>query len=276
MTMASATVIDFATARARLARRGGAAALREAARWQRRDELSEEGRRIEAEDRTRFYSELETWPRAFHGLRSRLDYELGSCGLARLRNARSRSCGYTDAWFLGQLHAELAFLRSAALRVRRARAQGSGSRLRPRLDELAVRKATIRWRLFEAGWRRLGRGTLEPVARRELEEERGRLLRGIPAHARALAILLRRLEVGVYERGPRRGQPYTEEGRDRREGEVARHAGRLAAMRSRLAEIEREPDPLRAWGLYARAREERPRFAAAPPRRASDSRVSER
>ena len=252
MTMASATVIDFATARARLARRGGAHAPREAATRRRQGEASEEEGKTEAEERARFYSELATWPRPFHELRSRLDYELGSCGLARLRNARSRSCGYTDAWFLSQLHAELAFLRSAALRVRRARAEGSGFRLRPRLAELAVRKATIRWRLFEAGWRRLGRGTLEPVARRELEEESGRLRRGIPALARALATLSRRLEVGVYERGPRRGQPYTEEGRSRREGEAARCAARLAALRSRLAEIEREPDPLRAWGLYVR------------------------
>lgn len=255
--MEGATIIDFSQARNRFSRR---IAHRE---QRRREGLRSDFDQITGyaqRERERWLADLETWPRAFQQLRTReerdtepdqvLDGDYGAASYARCRGDLRERQGFRWAYHDG-VRGAVVVLHTCLSKRKEERARGSKAWVTRRTRELPKVKRQLLWTLWLYGKRRIERADFEPHARQELA-----WVDTIPSRTEkaqeAIREIRARLGRGLYDIGPKKGLPFAPEFRKELARRIAVIEEDIARWERRAEEVQAEPDPLRAWGLYRR------------------------
>jgi hypothetical protein len=225
-----------------------------------------------AAERERWIADLATWPPPFQrALHQHVEIRTS---LDRLRDVADgfnisagpewvdtcRGCaGAADVPTIGHssghayyrsLRSALGELQAAATRLRAAQTQRR--LVAQRRTELGHAKRGVLKVLWLFGRRRILRQELEPPVLDELARESKRIPERIESERRQIAEIRERLRRGQYKLGPKAGRRLSAEVRAQLERKVEQLEEESAREKLRLAALAAEPDPLRAWGLYAR------------------------
>ncbi len=256
-------VIPFAEARARFAGRVAERDQRNREQFavaeRKRGEFAESERR-------RLMADLATWPEPFRRrLCERVECRCsvdriydpwtreecrGASVLDHLRGNPDASDGWKEK-FHSRLLDETRWLRELAAKKPKAKAAKERRR-----EQIRLAQASLLETLWLYGYRKLDRRRLRRWARRRVQIQRACALGRIGTRRAEIEDTRDRLRRNVYDLGVKAGQPFAESFRQQLRRKIERLKAEIGEEFQRIAAVDRESDPLRAWGLYA------PRLAA--------------
>ena len=261
-----AEVLSFEAGRERFAERH---AHRIARREQEQRKEEEERRKKLADlkpfadgEREHWMEDLSTWPSPFFSalagaIRSRTapervnDEIRGGAAIYHYRSGTIEKQLGGGFIFQERVRWALMLLRGAARDLRAAKIKGHKGSITRRRRELRDMKCRLLRALWLYGRPKIVRSEIEPYAREENEEQRTQLPGSILAQRNEISREERRLKEGIYLIGAKKGQPLSEQYREQKRRKIERLNKSLDSYLDRLRLLETEPDPLKAWGVYA-------------------------